>query len=421
LALSLQKPFKTAPERPNAATPVFVGKNKALAGTEQRDGLAIYVHWPWCLKKCPYCDFNSHAASAYPSAEYVAAVCQELAVWRQKTGHREVVSVFFGGGTPSLMKGSEIGAILAQIGHLYGFAKDVEITAECNPTSALASVFTDFQAAGINRVSVGTQGLSAENLAFLGREHSAGEALQTLENARKTFGDVNADLIFGLPDQRLDEWLAQLQRMSELGLPHLSCYQLTIEPNTAFFSQVRRGQWAPLDGDRQADFMEATRELLQGAGYGHYETSNYAKPGMECKHNTHIWRYGQYLGVGAGAHGRVVLGNQRLATRVRKDPADYLNRMKQNSTALVEEELIPDPAAWREAIMLGLRLAEGIDMTRLERLIHSPVGTSGLDLGQMGHLRDRKLLWQEGSRWGTTPAGVFVLDGILEAIFPTPL
>jgi oxygen-independent coproporphyrinogen-3 oxidase len=328
-----------------------------------------------------------------------------------------MVSVFFGGGTPSLMKGSEIGQILRKIDDLYGLADQMEITAECNPTSASRSVFTDFRAAGINRVSVGTQGLTAENLAFLGREHSAGEALKTLEMAQNLIKNVNADFIFGLPNQSLDEWLAQLKQMAGMGLPHLSCYQLTIEPNTAFFSQVRRGQWEPLDGDRQADFMEATREVLNSAGYGQYEISNYAKPGHECRHNVHIWRYGQYLGVGAGAHGRVVIGDARLATRVRKDPMDYLARMKQHSTALVEEESIPNDAAWREAIMLGLRLAEGIDLARLAKIIHSPFEAAGLDLGQMSHLEAQGWLWHEGSRWGTTPKGAFLLDGMLEAMF----
>lgn len=381
------------------------------------DGLALYVHWPWCKSKCPYCDFNSHAASVYPSADYVTAVCQELAIWRQKTGPRQVVSVFFGGGTPSLMKGSEIGRILRKIDDLYGLTDQVEITAECNPTSASRSVFTDFRAAGVNRVSVGTQGLSAENLVFLGREHSAPDALKTLETAQHLIENVNADFIFGLPGQSLDEWLVQLKQMTRMGLPHLSCYQLTIEPNTAFFSQVRRGQWTPLDGDRQADFMEATRDVLQTAAYGHYETSNYAKPGYECRHNVHIWRYGEYLGVGAGAHGRVVVDDKRLATRVRKDPADYLERMKQNSSALVEEELIPDDAAWREAVMLGLRLAEGIDLARLAKIIHSPFEEAGLDLGQMRHLEAQGWLWHQGTRWGTTPQGVFLLDGMLEAMF----
>jgi oxygen-independent coproporphyrinogen-3 oxidase len=180
---------------------------------------------------------------------------------------------------------------------------------------------------------------------------------------------------------------------------------------------VRRGQWAPLDGDRQADFMEATRDVLQNAGYGHYEISNYAKPEHECRHNVHIWRYGQYLGVGAGAHGRVVLDGQRLATRVRKDPGDYLARMKQNSTALVEEELIPDDAAWREAVMLGLRLAEGIDLSRLAKIIHSPFEEAGLDMRQMRHLEAQGWLWRQGSRWGATSKGVFLLDGMLEAMF----
>lgn len=419
-----EKALKNGPKQPILAPTGRAGVGGA-AGTvpagSMDDGLAVYVHWPWCLQKCPYCDFNSHAATEYPREAYILAVCRELSTWRERLGRQKTLSVFFGGGTPSLMKGSEISQILTKIDELFGLPAEVEITAEFNPTSAREAVFADFAAAGVNRFSVGVQGLSAENLAFLGRAHDKAQALLTLENALKSAKNVSADLIFGLPGQDLGEWMAQLQAITGLGLTHLSCYQLTIEPHTAFFSQVRRGQWQPLDADRQADFMEATRDRLLGAGYDHYETSNYAKPGLACHHNQHVWRYGNYLGVGAGAHGRVMVDGQRLATRVRKDPADYVARMKEQNSALVEEDVIAPAMAWREAVMMGLRLSEGIDLERLEKVIHTPASASGLDMRQMGHLQAAGLLWQKGAAWGVAPKGLFVLDSILEAIFQKPV
>jgi oxygen-independent coproporphyrinogen-3 oxidase len=205
--------------------------------------------------------------------------------------------------------------------------------------------------------------------------------------------------------------------MANMGLSHLSCYQLTIEQGTVFFSDVKRGAWRPLDSDRQADFMEETRGVLEKTGYAAYEISNYARPGMECRHNLHVWRYGEYLGTGAGAHGRVWMDGQRTATQNRKAPADYLTRVTGAGDALVEKTEIVPADAWREAVMVGLRLQEGICLERLTKVIHTPPAQSGLKLGQMGHLRDMGLLWQRGSAWGTTPQGWLLLDSMLEAIF----
>jgi oxygen-independent coproporphyrinogen-3 oxidase len=374
------------------------------------------------LHKCPYCDFNSHAAAVFPTDEYVAVLCQELALWRPRLGKKRLKSVFFGGGTPSLMGGPAVGKILAALDQAFGLQPETEITVECNPTSSSLAVFRDFKAAGVNRLSLGVQTFSAENLAFLGRRHSAAEALENLDQACAVIGNVNADMIFGLPRQNLDDWQGDLKRLAEAGTSHLSCYQLTIEPHTRFYGEVRKGLWQPLDDDAQADFIETTAETLNSLGFLGYETSNFARPGQECRHNRHVWRYGDYLGLGAGAHGRVTVDGVRLATRVRRDPRDYMRRVREQGSALVEEEIIPPAVAWREAVMLGLRLTEGICLDRLQQLIPMPGGGPGVDLRRLRTLRDRDLLWQQGNTWGTTPRGRLLLDALLRAVFePAPV
>lgn len=374
--------------------------------------LALYVHWPWCKAKCPYCDFNAHVAESIPQDDYLAAIRAHIAETRHLTGPRTVNAVFFGGGTPSLMGAPLAGEILAEISHTYSLQSDAEITLECNPTSSSQNLFTGLKSAGFNRVSIGVQSTRPEWLDFLGRKHNVAEALETLDMALKTIGNVNADLIFGLPQQDLDVWVEQLKSMASMGLPHLSCYQLTIEPQTAFFSAVKRGEWRPLDEDRQADFIAETCHILRGAGYRNYEISNFAKPGRECAHNVHVWQYGDYAGIGPGAHGRLVLENgQAVATRATKHPRNYLSRHHDGRLQTDMTPLTPS-MQWKEALLAGLRLEEGIDVMNMEsslggKLKENADGEALAVLSQFG------LISTENGRLKLTEKGWPLLDGIL--------
>jgi oxygen-independent coproporphyrinogen-3 oxidase len=340
--------------------------------------LAIYVHWPWCKVKCPYCDFNSHAGEVYEQA-YIEGLVRELERWASpfaladgKTSlyspaTRRIESVFFGGGTPSLMAPENIAKVLDSCRKLGVFDRDTEVTVECNPTSfdegrEPVGFFRDLKAAGVNRISVGIQGLKPEWLAFLGRKHRVEDALATLDAAQAVFSNVNADVIYGLPGQALEDWVKQLERLAERGLAHISAYQLTIEKNTRFYNDVKRGLWEPIPDELEADFFEATRAVLTGRGYDNYEISNFARPGLACRHNTHVWQYGEYLGIGAGAHGRIdLVDGTRVATQVVRQPEGYLRRI--NGLEDTFAQVIPLDALEiaQEALFSGLRLATGVD------------------------------------------------------------
>lgn len=327
--------------------------------------LALYVHWPWCLAKCPYCDFNAHVWKDIPAQAYLDAVVADMQAMRSLGGPREIVSVFFGGGTPSLMGAENTSYLIDKINDIWGLPATAEVTVECNPTSSSRELFQGLKAAGVNRVSIGVQSTRADWLDFLGRKHDVGQALATLDAAQEIVGNVNADLIFGLPQQRLADWLAQLEQMSARGLSHISCYQLTIEPQTHFFGQVKRGEWAPLEGDIQADFMAETETLLGSHGYQTYEISNHARDNLVCRHNLHVWRYGDYAGVGAGAHGRLTLADgRRVATQVTKHPRNYLAHAAQGETTFRTTELGAREVA-DEILLSGLRLNEGLPLERL--------------------------------------------------------
>ncbi len=378
--------------------------------------MAIYVHWPWCLKKCPYCDFNSHVNENRPADAYTDALVRELTQWRELLGDRRVVSVFFGGGTPSLMGATRIGQIVDCVSRLFSADVSTEVTVECNPTSSPAELFDDLAAAGVNRASIGIQGLSPDLLAFLGREHSVEGALRTLDAAQKALHNVNADLIYGLPNQDIIQWQNDLETMAGRGLAHISAYQLTIEPNTAFFADVRKGKWTPLDSDSQADFGAVTDDVLGTAGYAHYEVSNYARSGLECRHNRHVWEYGDYIGVGAGAHGRAQAGGRRFATAVRKDPMAYLERMEGQGEACVQCVEIPANEAFQEALMMGLRLCDGADVDKLGKVMHSEAWGASIDGARLAALMQLGMLERRGNRLRATAAGWPHLDQILREI-----
>lgn len=386
--------------------------------------LAIYVHWPWCKAKCPYCDFNSHGVESSPLREdsYVEALCRELDYWRRALGaengsKRPLASVFFGGGTPSLMRPASVARILEACADVADFGPSTEITVECNPTSSSRALFDGLAAAGVNRASVGIQGLQAEWLAFLGRAHSVEQALQTLDDAQRAIGNVNADVIYGLPGQDLNAWEKQLKRLAGLGLAHISAYQLTIEPNTRFFGDVRRGLWQPIDGDREADFFDATRAILTGKGYENYEISNFARPGRACAHNVHVWRYQDYLGIGAGAHGRVTTPDSaRLATTVTRQPDAYLRQMAERGEAFSLNTPISAASAVQEAVFLGLRLAEGIDPESLQKTFGETAYRQAVEAVELARLAEAGFLKWNTTRIQLSDTGWPRLNSVLERL-----
>lgn len=429
--------------------------------TYSTDDIAIYVHWPWCKAKCPYCDFNSHVGVAR-EGDYVAALEKELGLWagrlspfrqggdqpaknggkaaitgnRAATGgnplpgrdatydrgaRRRVASVFFGGGTPSLMAPESIGRILQKCSEIGQIDAQTEITVECNPTSfdearPAAAMFAGLRSAGVNRISVGIQGLRQEWLGFLGRSHTVEEALATLDAAQATFGNVNADVIYGLPGQDLDAWAQQLEKLAQRGLAHISAYQLTVEKNTRFYRDVKEGLWVPVDSDTEADFFDATRAVLGGFAYENYEISNFAKDGYACAHNRHVWRYGDYLGVGAGAHGRVTLDGTTVATTVVRQPEGYLARMEGEGGAWAGVERVEAPLAVQETFLLGLRLKEGVNPDGIKKRFGSDAYQQAIDPVEQATLTRLGLL-EEAEGWlRLSDSGWSRLNPVLERL-----
>lgn len=400
--------------------------------------LAAYVHWPWCKAKCPYCDFNSHA-SAPREQDYLNAVLREFRHFHDhgvitpsqkvqfRPTHSSLTSVFFGGGTPSLMSPKTLEKLIIGLTEIAPPEPDMEVTVECNPTSFASPVeaqqfFQDLKSCGVNRISIGIQGLKPEWLTFLGREHSVSDALATLDAAQSVFDNVNADVIYGLPNQDIADWRELLHFLADRGLSHISAYQLTIEPNTAFYTAVRRGAWEPLDSDQEHVFFEETRQILRQHNYSNYEISNFCKPGKECRHNLHIWRYGDYAGFGPGAHGRLHTSPRDvLATRVLKHPDSYFRAVEDISRVLHVTELTPAEAI-QEAFFAGLRLAEGVDMDSL--LKHSPEALykAAIDTDEVAFLISKGLLKRTRSHLHLTDAGWPLLNSILQRILrPLPL
>jgi putative oxygen-independent coproporphyrinogen III oxidase len=345
---------------------VLVFRPGSSAGAENAPSLAIYVHWPFCLSKCPYCDFNSHVREGVDQARWRAALVRELAFYASLTPGRRVESVFFGGGTPSLMDPGTVGAVVEAVGRHWTLAPDAEITLEANPTSAEAAAFRDFRAAGVNRVSIGVQALDDAALGFLGRAHSAAQALAALDMAGGVFERMSFDLIYARPGQTVEDWAAELDRALGYARGHLSAYQLTIEPGTAFHTRHERGDFALPDEETGAELYEYTQERLARAGLAAYEVSNHAAPGQESRHNLAYWRYGDYVGVGPGAHGRLTLEGRKRATRGHRAPELWLERVEAGGHGAHPFEVIDPRARAMEALMMGLRLREGVPMARIE-------------------------------------------------------
>ena len=326
--------------------------------------LALYLHWPFCLAKCPYCDFNSHVRGRIDQPRFAQALRRELATEAARLGRRRLTSVFFGGGTPSLMDPSTVAALVDDAARWFDPAADLEITLEANPTSIEAGRLADYRAAGVNRVSIGIQSLDETALRALGRQHSVAEAIAALALARRLFPRVSFDLIYARPGQDLDGWRKELRTALGIAADHLSLYQLTIEPATQFEALFRQGKIVLPDEDTAAALYDMTGDECARAGLWAYEISNYARPGEESRHNLAYWRYLDYAGVGPGAHGRVTIGGSLHATRRHRAPEVWADQVEGAGDGLTSDEPVRSEERAREALLMGLRLSEGIDLAR---------------------------------------------------------
>ena len=371
-------------------------------------GFAVYVHWPFCQAKCPYCDFNSHVSASVDQSAWREALVREIGRAAALTPGREVTSVFFGGGTPSLMEPETVGAVLGAVGRSWHLPGDAEVTLEANPTSVEAGRFRGYRAAGVNRVSLGVQALDDSDLRQLGRMHSAAEALEAVALAREVFPRISADLIYARQEQTLEAWRRELRRSLDLGLDHLSLYQLTIEPGTVFGERHRRGLLRGLpDEDAGADLYEATQELCEAAGLAAYEVSNHARPGQESRHNLVYWRAGDWIGVGPGAVGRITLDDGRWASTAPLAPSAWLEAGRGAAGAAAWER-VEDQGA--EYLMMGLRLSEGISVGRARRLGAEPAGEALDKLTAAGLVR------LKGDRLRVTERGRPLLNALLREL-----
>ena len=323
--------------------------------------LGVYVHWPFCKSKCPYCDFNSHVREATDQRRWRDALLRELAFAASEAPGRRVETIFFGGGTPSLMEPETVAAVIARVRELWACADSLEITLEANPTSVEAARFAALRQAGVGRVSLGLQALDAAALGFLGRQHSVDEALQALATARQHFGRTSFDLIYARPGQTVEDWDGELARALALAADHLSVYQLTIERGTRFFTDHARGAFTLPDEETAAALYELTQRRLEAAGLPAYEISNHARPGGECRHNLIYWRYQDYVGVGPGAHGRFAAGDGKVARRRSSGPEAWLDAVERQGHGTAETSSVKGQDLVEEALMMGLRLAPGID------------------------------------------------------------
>ncbi len=376
-------------------------------------GFGIYLHWPFCKAKCPYCDFNSHVRhQPVDQDRFASAMISELELYasRLKGAGRSapVTSVFFGGGTPSLMQPAIVGRLLDAIADLWTVAPDAEITLEANPTSVEAEHFKGYASAGVNRVSLGVQSLYDDQLRFLGRMHSAEEAKAAIKLAQQHFARMSFDLIYARPHQTPEAWAKELDEAIALAADHLSLYQLTIEQDTPFFALYRNGKFELPDEDTSVALYEMTHERLAMHGLPNYEISNHARPGYESRHNLTYWRYGDYVGVGAGAHGRLQLANGRLATSNERHPESWLKRVEQQGTGSIEEEILTLEEQSDEFLIMGLRVREGISLGRYEKLAGRRLSDKRID-----GLIEEGLLLREGDRIRATRAGFLVLNALV--------
>ena len=377
--------------------------------------LALYIHWPFCLSRCPYCDFNAHVREVIPQARFRAALRRELAWEAARLGRRPLRSIFFGGGTPSLMDPETVALLLEDARALFDPTPDLEVTLEANPTSVETARLAVLREAGVNRISIGIQSLEAEPLAMLGRRHSVDQAIAALEIARRLFPRVSFDLIYARPGQSLEAWRQELRRALALAADHLSLYQLTIEPGTKFEALHRAGGIVLPEDDLAAALYDATREEAARFGLLPYEISNYARPGAESRHNLQYWRYGDYAGIGPGAHGRVTRDGRLFATRRHRAPEPWAERVERQGHGSTEETALAPEDMAQEMLLMGLRLAEGVSaerfLARTGRTLESAIDLDGMRLAA----KEGYVVWHDG-RLIATDEGRRRLDALLPVL-----
>jgi putative oxygen-independent coproporphyrinogen III oxidase len=376
--------------------------------------LALYIHWPFCVSKCPYCDFNSHVRDRVDQEIWLSALLCDLDHEARLIHGRKLSSIFFGGGTPSLMPPATVAALIARAEAQWGFAPNIEITLEANPSSVEAARFADLATAGINRVSLGLQSLDDKALQFLGRAHSVTESLDALQIAQSHFARVSFDLIYALPEQTEAQWRKELERAISFGSGHLSLYQLTIEEGTRFATLARQGAFVPADDDYAAGLFEITRTMTASAGIPAYEISNHARDGQQSRHNLAYWHYRDYVGIGPGAHGR----RHAMATQRHKKPENFLSAVERNGHGMSLEESLDPATRAVEALMMGLRLDVGLDIQDVSQRVAFDV-RQALDLKKVEHLQGLGLIALEDDHLTVSQSGMPLLDGILKQIVRT--
>ncbi len=385
-----------------------------MADAAPEGGFGLYIHWPFCTSKCPYCDFNSHVAATIDGASWQRAYLSELDRYGQETAGRVLNSVYFGGGTPSLMDPGLVGALLDRLSAHWRFANDLEVTLEANPGSVEAERFAGYRAGGVNRLSMGFQALDDADLKALGRLHSVEEGLAALDVARAHFTRVNFDLIYARQDQSLADWEAELQRALALGPDHLSLYQLTVEPGTAFGDRFARGRLPGLpEEDLAADMYFLTQDVCEAAGLPAYEVSNHARPSEESRHNLIYWRGGDWVGIGPGAHGRLTLGGQRIATWTDLGPGDWLSKALNGGTGEAGRSRLTSRDHAGEYLMMSLRTVEGLDIARYAAIAGAP-----LDRARIDGLKAYALVNEESGRLTATRQGRAVLNALITELMP---
>jgi putative oxygen-independent coproporphyrinogen III oxidase len=371
--------------------------------------LAIYIHWPFCKAKCPYCDFNSHLSNGINHQDWNAAYLADIDYFADFIAGKNITSIFFGGGTPTLMPPYIAENILCRLAKYGSFVQDIEITLEGNPTSIEAEKFLNFKNAGINRVSLGIQSLNDKDLKFLGREHSASEAMKAVEIAANIFDNYNFDLIYARPEQSIKDWERELQKALKLAGNHLSLYQLTIEKGTKFYGSYKAGEFKMPSNDLSAEFYEITNDIMESDNMPAYEISNHAKSGFASKHNLTYWNYGDYLGLGAGAHSRITKGGNKQALMMLHSPEGWLKSIQQNNHAIQDHNTLTPQETLEEMVMMGLRIKSGINRKNFRDLIGA-----GLEekLHNIDYLLDAKMIELDEQGLRATKAGMLMVNSI---------
>lgn len=379
------------------------------------NNLAIYIHWPFCKSKCPYCDFNSHVENSIDNQAWLDAYLKQIASFSHIIKDKSITSIFFGGGTPSLMPANTVNKIIDKLFSLSKTTNNIEITLEANPTSIESQKFVEFKAAGINRVSIGIQSFNETDLKFLGREHSKQEAIEALKIANSIFDNYSFDLIYALPNQTIKTWEQELQEAMQYAKHHLSLYQLTIEKGTPFYLQHKNKKFTLPDSDQAAELYSFTDDFMSSRGLQPYEISNYARSGFESQHNLAYWRYNQYLGIGPGAHSRVMMDDKLCAIVMHHNPQKWLDNVSSEIMPIQQKIILTKKDTLLEYLIMGLRIKEGIELAKLEQLLEQPINQL-LNIKNIQHLRELNYITLENNVLAVTTQGKLLLNKIVEQI-----